>query len=218
MRLNNKIINDDTIKVLIIGIIILVIFGIFTKFMKIWNIIVICFILFVVFNYTKRYMVNDNMCSNIFTSELKHVAENICDYEDIYDFVQSIKDLYYYNKEVYIDLINNINFFIDVYEECVNMKTNLSANYTIANDKKREALNNLHSIIFSLPPNDVFTMKLNKSISVLDIILSKYVKKIKDTIDIDLKINGYSVEYNVINDGPLARNIYENEKYTFDIN
>lgn len=138
-------------------------------------------------------------------------------YSDIIDFLFSIQDFHKFNEQNYEEMIDNISAFFKIYES-VNINDSLCEdNYQLMESKKKNSLNALHSIIFSLPSNKTITNKLNKSILRLEILLNEYLdiihKKCKDIV-IE---HGYTVNRKILNDGPVAHNSYlGTENFTYD--
>ena len=60
-------------------------------------------------------------------------------------------------------------------------------------DNKKKAINYLHSIIYTMEQNDVIINKLNKSIKILDTLLTYYINEVIDISNKQLKKHGYNI-------------------------
>ena len=139
-------------------------------------------------------------------------------YEEIIDFLFTIQDMYKYNPPAYEEMVDNIRSFFVVYE---NNKINsdlCQQNYDIMTNKKENALNALHSIIFNLSDDNIIINKLTESYYTLEIILNRYISDtIKHCNDIIIK-HGYNAKRKMIYNGPDAYNKYQtmgNHSYNF---
>lgn len=144
------------------------------------------------------------------------------DKKDLIDFFFSIQDLYQYNPQAYEETINNIESFFSLYNIVCAGSTGLDFceyYYTIAESKRRNSLNSLHSIIHNLPQNashPALTDKLNRAHQRLNTIMTKYINQLYDMCKKDLLKNGYTVFRRPINRGPKEYNIYNDEMFSYD--
>ena len=138
-------------------------------------------------------------------------------YEDMIDFLFSIQEFYKFNQQNYEEMIDNISAFFVVYEN-VNIDDSLCEdNYRLMENKKKNALNALHSMIYSLPNNKIITKKFNKSLVKLEFILNDYLYDINSKCKHIIINNGYTIDRKLLNDGPSAYNSYlENGDFTYD--
>lgn len=137
----------------------------------------------------------------------------------IIDFLFSIQDLYPYNPQQYEELIRNINQFYDKYElSFIDTKTS-HINYGLMDQYKRDALNSLQSLVFSLPDDKKVRDKLNNSCVVLDNILTKDLDKVSYIIDEHIYKNGYNVDSKIIDYKHRAFNEYDDifGNYSYEI-
>jgi len=142
--------------------------------------------------------------------------EKIKDYTDILDFMFSIQDFYKFNAPAYEEMTENIEALIQLYQMVKINSTYCEDVYELMNSKKRNALNNLHSIIFSLPDDKLIIDKLNRSIKILDKILDRYIDKIAILCE-NVKIKqGYTTNRKNINYGPSGYSEYLDTIHSFD--
>jgi hypothetical protein len=149
---------------------------------------------------------------------IKPVPQKIKSYSDIIDFLFSIQDFYVYNPPVYENLIDTIDDFFTLYEEANNDNALYGTNFLLAEEKKLNAVNILHSMIFSLPcsVNNVYTSKLNKATEKLNNILDKYLDEMFDKNKKYIYDNGVNIDTIFLTSGPKERNFYSDDKYTHD--
>jgi len=155
----------------------------------------------------------DYAITNLSKSSTKH--------DTITNFLFSIQDLYQYNPLQYNLLIHNLDEFYDTYRDSdVSKNSNqIFVDYETAEQYKREALNSLHSMIFSLPDNPNIRQKLLNSLDVLDSILTENLDEISYLVDNRIYRNNYNVRTKVINYGAKAFNDYEDifKPYSYEI-
>lgn len=178
--------------------------------------IIILFIIIVIYYFQKNKLVKENFNDkeNIKFGNIKPPLE-ISNKIDINDFLFSIQDFYIYNPQAHEELIDNINAFFSIYSNIL-MDNDLSNYYyQIAESKKNNALNSLHSIIFNLPTNKLYTEKLNRAHQRLETILNKYLNELFN------KCNQYTLQFgrNIykkqINTGPKEYNTYLNKDFSY---
>lgn len=144
------------------------------------------------------------------------------DKKDLIDFLFSIQDFYQYNPQAYEEMINNLESFFSLYNIVCAGNAGLDYceyYYTIAESKRRNSLNSLHSIIYNLPQNashPALTDKLNRAHQRLNTIMTEYINKLYNMCKEDLLRNGYTVFRRPINRGPKEYNIYNDEIFSYD--
>ena len=133
--------------------------------------------------------------------------------EDMQNFLFSTQYFYQYNPQAYEDFIEELDSFIEIYEQTNNNSQQNDANYNLSgtnynllNDKKRSLLFTFNSILFNLPPNMTHETKLYNSVKTLDFLLGKYLNNIMKLFKHNIKQNGYSVSTELPKTGPMARN------------
>lgn len=144
------------------------------------------------------------------------------DKKDLIDFLFSIQDLYQYNPQAYEEMINSLESFFSLYNIVCAGSSGLDYceyYYTIAESKRRNSLNSLHSIIHNLPQNashPALTDKLNRAHQRLNTIMTEYINKLYNMCKEDLLKTGYTVFRRPINRGPKEYNIYNDEMFSYD--
>ena len=154
-------------------------------------------------------------------TKIKHITPDLdkqSQKKDIVDFLFSIQDLYHYNPQTYEEMIDNINSFFHLYRQYEIVDHNLAHIYKMAEDKKSNAMNALHAVIYNLPSDKHITDKLNKAILRLENILNMYLIEIKEKHRRIIKKNGHNVDTTLIYIGPKAHNQYLNtHTHTYDV-
>lgn len=137
--------------------------------------------------------------------------------KDITDFLFSIQDFYVFNPQAYEEMIDNIDAFITLGEKIFGNCEMANYYYQIAESKKNNALNALHSIIFKLPNNEIFVAKLDGAHKRLETILNKYLNEMYNQCNYYIKKNGLDVNKRQINIGPKEWNRYLDKDFTYQI-
>ncbi len=152
-------------------------------------------------------------------NKIRPSPEIITKYEDLINFLFSIQDLYEYNPAAYEEMIDSIKSFLLIYEESKKINILAHQNYSVANIKKNNAVNSLHSIIINSVSNNNLDNKINRSYRILNNLLEKYIDEIELLIKKDIKYNGYNVKTNGILDYKMKPyNDFESNKYMFELN
>lgn len=104
----------------------------------------------------------------------------ISKYPEIIEFIYSIREFYDYNWYAFTKMVKNIESFIQLYQDINNGLRHCKHNYELANSKKNNALNNLHSIIITLEVsnNRVLSKKMKNALDYLQKLLNKYIQEI----------------------------------------
>ena len=179
----------------------------------------ICSYFFVVY-YTQKLnnenkLIHDQHITK--SNYIKPYDKSLEKYEDVIDFLFSIQDFYRFNQQNYEEMIDNISAFFVVYENININDTLCEDNYKLMENKKKNALNALHSIIFSLPENKIITNKFNRSMIKLEFILNEYLYSINKKCKNIIINDGYTIDRKILNSGPSAHNSYLNdENFTYD--
>lgn len=114
---------------------------------------------------------------------------------ELINYLFSIRQYYLINKSDFIDLISNLDRFIDLYYQLMNNTViyyhdNLENAIFFANAAK----NNLHTIILNLPNDTNLYLKYQDDLSKLELILQKYIDVLIKNKP-DLSINNYTKLY-----------------------
>uniref|UniRef100_A0A6C0LR57 Uncharacterized protein n=1 Tax=viral metagenome TaxID=1070528 RepID=A0A6C0LR57_9ZZZZ len=100
-------------------------------------------------------------------------------YPDLIDFLYSIRDFYYINPTAFFQIIDNIDNFIQLYDEIMYDKViYCTENIEVALEFIRNAQNHLHSIIYNLDVDTNITKKFHQSLVQLHRITQQYSSRI----------------------------------------
>tara|TARA_A100001015_G_C15031668_1_gene733642 strand:- start:2218 stop:2892 length:675 start_codon:yes stop_codon:yes gene_type:complete len=153
------------------------------------------------------YIYNKNLITKYNREELlkknKISTQFIKKFPEFEDFIYSITDIKNYNLHTYNNIIQNINSFLNIYTDIKFGVNNCKYNYDLAVDMKRNALNNLHSIIINIEENKVLINKLKLLINKLHNILNKYLNKMITICNHNIEKNGYDINTHFINKNEL---------------
>jgi hypothetical protein len=140
-------------------------------------------------------------------------------YPELVDFFFSIQDLYKYNPQAYEEVVFNVDSMMTIYEDVKKEVRHCKENHDVAEEKKRNAINALHSIVYSLEDNQVVTRKLNRSVRILQKLLTQFTDEILEDCKLMVDRNGFDTKkhYIELNKGPRAYNEYVQDDFTFDV-
>jgi len=148
------------------------------------------------------------------------VEKNVDD-KKLVDLLFSIQDLYIYNPQAYEEMIDNIQDFLKLETILGNVQNRYFQKdyqyekyFQLAQDKKNNAINSLHSIIFQLPSNHEITDKLERAYERLETVLTDRLNHMYDKCYELLIRDGYTVHNTVINIGPTPANNYSDTDFT----
>ncbi len=135
--------------------------------------------------------------------------------DDIINFIFSIQDMYVYNPLAYEEMIDNLDAFFKIYDIIMTDTPHCDYNYIIAESKKSNAVNALHSLIFTIPHSKQLTDKLDRAHKRLETILTDYLNDIYDECQHDIIKEGYNVDRTILNIGPKPANHYNEKDFTW---
>lgn len=138
------------------------------------------------------------------------------DYREITDFVFTIQDFYMYNPPVFEEMILFIDKFLGVYKEIILDPTLAGVKYEILNTAKTNAVNALHSIIYSLPANKQIIEKHHIAIETLNQLLDVYLNNVYKANDAITQIHGYKTNTVILNIDEKPYNSYEKNIFTYE--
>lgn len=125
---------------------------------------------------------------------------------DIVDYLYSIQDFYLYNPPVYEEIVENMNDFFTIYNNIHKDNSLIDGLYSIAEMKKDNILNGLHSIIHNMPYSEATVDKYNKSMKQIQDILNKYLTDLVYIHEKKIYNKGLNVNHKIINDHPKPYN------------
>lgn len=130
-------------------------------------------------------------------------------YDDVTDFLFYIQDMYKYNPQSFEELVDAIDSFLETYEQIRinNRMSNLL--YKQLDDKRRNALNILHSFVYNLVNDPNMNAKHVESLKRLDKLLITYQEQIKYIHEKYNYETGLTTEYTPIHEQPYAANVFD---------
>lgn len=178
------------------------------------NLILALFIGYLIIWYIyEKNRITDNIEEEQQKSKLGSIIpkpKKLKSYDDVLDLIFSVQDFYRYNPQAYEELIDNIDAFFVIYEKIFITQYLCEDNYQIADSKKQNALNSLHSMIYQLPNNKIMTDKLNRAHKRLETLLNRYLNEIHDKCREKIIKRGRDINTRAINTGPKEYNTYFN--------
>ena len=97
----------------------------------------------------------------------------------ISNYLFSIQDFYEYNPQSYEDFVENIDNFFNRYYETKKDTSLAGVNWEIMIEQKRNIINSLQSIIYSIPSNKEYVNKLSTAVKKISLILDYYINDMK---------------------------------------
>lgn len=219
-NLYNQISNMDKKTRFIYIIITIFIVCIFSRLNVGLNIVFACGVSYLIIKYLNDKKISNtddiNKQNDIKATYIKPEPQLINDHPDLIDFFFTIQELHDYNPEAYEEMIDNVEAMLRLYKDIDKITHKCEDRYQIAESKIRNAVNALHSIIFSLENNKIIN-KLNRSHRKLNKILNSYLLKMfKKCEDIRL-VNGYNSDTKLIDfDKPKPYNTYDDKKFSYE--
>lgn len=212
-NIDNYIEEDDRKIIFIYFVILIIILFIIQKVNVNLNTLLGIFLFFIILYIIRYNRKKEKHILELKKDFIKPKPRKINDYEDILNFVFSIQDLYVYNVPVYEDMIDNIDSLLEIYEQSKISNELAGVNYDLARERKKDAVNSLHSIIHIIPNSKVLIDKLNKAIKILDNILQNYIDEIYTINKNYIKIYGRTNKSKEIIIGPIESNFFNDDKY-----
>lgn len=130
-------------------------------------------------------------------------------HENLLSMIFSIQDIYAYNPQQYEIMIKSINNFYELYKLSFIDNSTVFVNYGMMEQYKRDALNALKSMIFSLPIDRDILSKINVSAIALDDIMTRDLDQISYLTDNRIYKHGYDIDTKIITNGPKPFNTYD---------
>jgi len=203
-------------------VIILVVFLFFATIFSIsltliFFIIVALVIIYIVYSKHQINQISDEENTKIKTELIIPKPSRLDNYPDLIDFLFSIREFYYINPNAFYDVVQNLDHFIQLYEEIMSDKMlYCTQNLEVAIQFSRNSQNSLQSIIFNLDVDRRITDKYHRALRQFHLITRQYVHRIIEKCNAGFNpddINNHSKKY--IEYGPHEYNYYNN-RTTFD--
>ncbi len=160
-------------------------------------------------------------------ADIRKLKENILvsnekttlDHDNVINFKFSVRDFYIYNPLEYIAMVDNLDYFFELYKLCFVDSKTAYINYDLMHQHKRNALNALHAISLKLPDDKRIVHKLNNAVIELDTILTEYLDQISYVADRHTYKYGYNIDTKIINYGVKAGNEYADmfQPFTYEL-
>jgi hypothetical protein len=131
------------------------------------------------------------------------------EHDNLLSMLFSVQDIYQYNPQQYEVMIKSINMFYKLYKLSFVDESTVFVNYGMMEQYKRDALNALASMIYSLPIDKNIRDKINVSAVALDNIMSTHLDQVGFLIDDRIYKHGYDVNTKIISNGPKPFNEYD---------
>lgn len=154
---------------------------------------------------------------------IKPQSAIIGEHDEFVDFLFSIQDMYGFCPKNYEELVDNIENFLTVYNDTIKIQTKAGKNYFIATSCCKNALNALHSILYStdVAKNKFYSGKINRACEKLTELFREKIAKIATIHEMNIIDTGYDINTCIIPkfDDPKENNYFEQESegYTYDI-
>lgn len=147
------------------------------------------------------------------------LSDEATEHDDLLSMLFSIQDLYAYSPQQYETMIASINNFYKLYKLSFIDDTTVFLNYGMMEQYKRDALNALKSIVFSLPVSENARNKLNIATVTLDDIMTTDLDQISYLADNRIYKHGYDIDTKIIAEGPKAFNEYDDifKKFSYEV-
>jgi hypothetical protein len=176
----------------------------------IFAIMISIFIIIYLNHNNQKRLKDDEEIVDIQYREIRPKSEKVKDYPEILKILYFMQDLYPYNPQAFEEIIDNIDVFLETYEESKELIELSGKNYKLAEKYKRNILNNIHSLIITIPANNLMSNKIDKHTNKMNNILSQMLQEIKYLNAEYTHDNGYNTSTVIINNGPKEANHFAN--------
>jgi len=213
-------------KNIIIFIIIFIFFLFISQFFDIGLTIIFFIIIAALVSYIlySKNQINDISTEENLKIKLEFInprPRRIDNHPPLIDFLFSIKDFYYINPTAFYNIVQNVDNFMQLYDEIINDQLIYCVqNLQVAIEFSRNAQNNLQSIIYNLDVDKRMTKKFHQSLKEFHLIMRQYVARMIARCNSHFNssdINNSSMYYQEY--GPHAANYYSrgtNDPYSKD--
>jgi len=121
---------------------------------------------------------------------------------EIIDYLYSIQNFYVYNPPVYEKIVDDLNSFFIIHDNLLKDNSLVNVQYSIAETKKDNILNNIHSLILTIPNSEALINKYNESMKQIEKLLNKYLNEMIYLYDKHTYNNGLNINHKIINEYP----------------
>lgn len=109
------------------------------------------------------------------------------------------QEFYYYNPQVWINIVSNIDKFLEIYEDIIIDPSMAGVSYNRMKDLRDSCVNDLVSIKINCPDNKEVLKKINLSINDLEQLMNKYLFDVYNKNLKHIKQNGLNNHSVIIN-------------------
>jgi hypothetical protein len=185
------------------------------RYLKLDLYISLAVISFIVLLYvSKRYVYNtvqkDHLLDQL--NDIYPRPVNFGDYPDLIRLFYGLKRISQLNIKAYSEAIYNTDAVIQLYRDSKIGTINCKYTYNVAQDRAKDALNGLQSLIFSIETNKLVMQKFHDALKILNQILNAFLDKIKSICVKRTYDEGWNNESGVIPTGPSASEDLEYHK------
>ena len=140
------------------------------------------------------------------------INKNLRNYPDIVDFIFYLSTFKNYNPNVFQDIINLFNRFIDLYDSVIIDKSLASTLFKNMTSIKVQIINNIESFLFTTN-NKVLTIQITKFKIRGEKLLNKYLDKILLINQKYNYYNGYNINTKIITNNNILEYNFSNTNY-----
>lgn len=182
------------------------------------NIILGLFIAFAIVKYLfdkdQKITKKNDLYNSIKKEYIQPKPKLLNNYTDVVNYLFSIQDFYKHNQQAYEELVDSMDDFFYLYEECHKLPQLSGLNYKLMEKLKYNSLNALQSMVYKLPASKQYTDKLNLAVDVLEKMLNGYLNEIYEINNKNILTKGYSTETILIGkNDPKPYSFYDNNGY-----
>ena len=176
---------------------------------------IIFFTIILYYLYTERninFINNDQKIDTKYETFKDSTNQNLRDYPDIVDFIFYLSTFKNFNIDVFNDIVNLFNRFINLYDSIIIDKSLSSILFKNMTSIKIQIINNIESFIFTTN-NKVYTKQITKCRIKAEEILNKYLNII---LLINKKYNyynGYNINTKIINNNNILEYNFSDTNY-----
>lgn len=198
--------NDEIVKYILILAIVIFIFNI----IPVGTNIIIAIVVFALIIYISYYHNNEIQIDKTETIRPKPYTDIIYKYPDVVNCIFQIQHLYKYNVPAFENFIDITEQILLLYEQSLHSDVFLGMNYNMIEKHKKNAMNELHSLIYELV--DEYD-ELYNQIVIFESIINKFLEEIKIKLNAYIFRNGFNRNVTIIDNS----NIKSNNYYDYDI-
>lgn len=139
-------------------------------------------------------------------------------YPELINLFFNIREFYDYNSKAITNCIKNVDSLLQIYSDINIGIKYCDKNVDVIKTLKKDALNDLHSVIFSLENNKILEKKLKKALDELHKILNYFEDNMIDSCNKEIDDHGYTNDKKYLyKNEPKAYNLSINNKDFYEI-